>query len=73
MTKHIILQILGLKNQTSLLVKVSYTRESNLTEQVFHIISLEPVSERSMSKSFHEPRVQLVRIDMIGRELYDKT
>ena len=46
----------------------------------FHIISLEPISERSTSKSFHEPSVLLVRISVVGtfwraatRELYDKT
>ena len=30
-----------------------------MTWQVFHIISLEPISERSMSKSFHELSMQL--------------
>ena len=46
----------------------------------FPIISLEPISERSTLKYFHEPSMQLVRIDVIGtfwrattRELYDKT
>ena len=51
-----------------------------LMKQVLHIISLEPISERPTGKSFHEPSVQLVRIDVIGtfwrattRELYEKT
>ena len=51
-----------------------------LSKQVFHIISAEPISERSTSKSFHESSVQLVRGDVIGtlwraktRKLYDKT
>ena len=46
-------------------------------KQVFYIISLEPINKWSMSKSFHEPSVKLVRFDMIGtfwratmRELY---
>ena len=38
-----------------------------LTKQVFHTISLELISKRSTSKSFHEPSVQFVRIDVIGR------
>ena len=46
----------------------------------FHVISLEPISKRSKSKSFHERSVPLVRIDVTGtfwqammRELCDKT
>ena len=48
--------------------------------QVIHFISLNPISDRSTSKSFHEPSVQLVRIDMIGtflrttmREFYENS
>ena len=37
-----------------------------LTEEVFHIISFEPISERPTSKSFHEPSVKLVKLDTIG-------
>ena len=35
-------------------------------EEIFHIISFEPISDRSTSESFHESRMQLVRIDVIG-------
>ena len=36
------------------------------SKDVFHIISLEPISESPTLKSFHEPSVKLVRIDEIG-------
>ena len=36
------------------------------SKKVFHIISFWPISESPTSKSFHEPNVKLVRMDVIG-------
>ena len=41
----------------------------NTRTQVFRITSLEPIRERSKSKSFHEPSAKLARIDVIGKNL----
>ena len=35
-------------------------------KEVIHIISIEPINKRATSKSFHEPSVKLVRLDVIG-------
>ena len=47
------------------------------TKEVIYIISIEPISKSATSKSFHEPSMKSVRIDVIGtfwrattRELY---
>ena len=62
--------------------RVSFTSVGKqlFAKEVFHIISFEPISERLTSKSFHEPSVKLVRMDVIGtfwratiRELYHIT
>ena len=37
-----------------------------MTKEVIHTISFEPISERPTSKSYYEPSVNLVRIDVIG-------
>ena len=36
------------------------------SKEVFHIISFETISESQASKSFNEPSVKLVRMDVIG-------
>ena len=36
------------------------------TKEAFHIIYFEPISEMTIPKSFHEPSVKSVRIDVIG-------
>ena len=51
---------------TILLVCVTIATGCFLTKEVFHIISFEPISVHSISKSFNAPSVKLVRTDVIG-------
>ena len=73
----VMVAIFSTKHEEIILAGVSYQDVSlfllEFLEEVFHTISLEPISENPTSKSFHEPSVELVRIDMIGTtngELY---
>ena len=63
---------ISLNSCMQVIVTFSHFQKEKLPGQSYSIgkqeinICLEPISERRMSKSFHEPSVKLVRIDVIG-------